>query len=336
MLETRLAGARRTITTIAAASTLLLGACGSGGTSTSADGGRSTQPGPTTARASDGGGTSDSGSKPTGKPLEKFRVANFYTATGGGPGPSIDIYAYNPTPGAMTPLQSDVAYGTISTYAAPLTYSSATGGRSVLIGAAVHGTKVKSSDDLVALDGFASDPPEYQKQATIVLTADPNEQSVGSATSNRLVGLANNSLVENPGPTPQGSDPAPTLPPKPSAGELIVDTAFQSADNSIYYLTVDGDCAKPTNGVPGETGPYSIFNSSDSHSVGTNYEVSAGSHALTVGKSPTPGTPPASCDNLVKVGDGTVTADAGSQVLTILYSPDMGQTIKVASAPIDS
>lgn len=337
MFETRLTGARCTITSLAAASTLLLlGACGGGGASTSADSGRSTQPDPTTAQASGGGGSSDSGSKPTGKPLEKFRVANFYTATGGGPGPSLDIYAYNNAPGAMIPLQTDVAYGTISTYASPATYASVTGGRSVMIGAAVHGTQVKTSDDLTGLGGFASDPPEYQKQATIVLTADLNDQRVESGGSNRLVGLTNSSLVENPGPTPQGSDPVPTLPPKPTAGELIVDTALQSSDGTIYYLTVDGACAKPTNGDPGDTGPYSISNSSESHSVGANYEVSAGSHALTIGKSQTPGTPPASCDSLVKVGDGTVAADAGSQVLTILYTPDAGQTIKVASAPIDS
>lgn len=290
---------------------------------------------PTAAGSPSSGASSgvDSGNQFNGKPLEKLRVANFYTAKGGGPGPTLDVYEFaSGSNGAPTRILKDLAYGTISEYVEPPTAKDSIGGRSFLLGATVAGSKVATSQDLTGMGGAGSNPPEYDPQVTIMLTADQNDQE---QMSGDLAGLSSGILKEKL--RPEGTTGTPiTLPPRPSGGELIVDmNTFQlSGSNLIYYLTIDGTCAKPTNGDPNDTGPWAIFASQASQAPGSIYEVAPGSHALTIGISAKQGTPPTSCDALVKLGDGTVQADAGTQVLVLPYSSDKSKTVQFASAPI--
>lgn len=318
----------RTVLALVVGPIMLATACGNSGTASSPTGSGSGST-PSTASSSSGGvganndTSGGSRSKPTGKPLEKLRIGNFYTAKGGGPGPSLDVYEYRNVDGNVpVAILKDVAYGTISDYVDPPTYSDVTG-RGFQLGLAPAGTKVKALTDLKGIGGVGTNPPEYNEQATILLTADLQDQSMGG--NDLLPGMSSGPYVEKPGPTEEGSTPV-TLPKAVSGGQLLLHDATDASQSTVHFLQIDGACTKAADDPSSDDGVPTMFGV---------YDVSPGSHQLTMGVGTDPsGLAPTSCDAIKKIGDGTVDAPAGKQVLVVYYSSDGAQTIHFASAVI--
>lgn len=273
------------------------------------------------------GGGSDAGAGPAS--TTTVRIANFF-APKGQPGPGLDIYDVALQGQAATPILTDVAYGTVSTYVQPHQLANN-------IAKAVQLTALPTSEDPVAQKGDASQiggliDDNSGAQATIVLTAG-NDDPLGSATS--LLGVLSESIRMEKGDDGQGfkGPAAPAI--TSGGGEILVDeTALPDNLNPSLYLMIDNSCAPPINGDPNMKGLPLVFNAAGGsiESAFAVFATTVGSHQVSVVSWKSVDTP--TCKQLTKrQAPTTVAVAAGQQVALYVYGSTL-DALRIAMAPI--
>jgi hypothetical protein len=259
-----------------------------------------------------------------------IRVANLY-APKGAPGPAVDIYDNQLTGAAMTPILTNVGYGTVSAYVHPKLLS-AFGQKTVELFALPAGENPATptaNDDSKGIGGLIDDGSHAQM--TIVLSADTGSiQEPGP-----LAGLSDSTRMES-GDDGQGGKGPAAPPPPAGSGELLVDDSIVQQTGSLgLYLMVDKSCAPPLNGDPNVKGVPYVF-AADGVSPVSSFAVFAfppGSHRVSV-VSWTSSTQP-KCSQLTKrQSPMSVTVTGGQQVELFVYGPS-ATDLHLLAAPIE-
>jgi hypothetical protein len=257
-----------------------------------------------------------------------IRVVNLY-APKGAPGPAVDIYDTQLTGVAVTPILTNVGYGTASTYVHPKLLSTF-GQKTVELFALPAGENpatTTANDDSKAIGGLIDDGSNARM--TIVLSADTG----GLQEAGPLSGLSDSTRIES-GDDGQGGKGPLAPPPAAGSGELLVDDTVVAQTGSLgLYLMVDKSCAPPLNGDPNVKGVPYVF-AADGVSPVSSLAVFAtppGSHQVSVVSWISSQQP--KCAQLTKrQGATSVTVTAGQQVELFVYGPS--SDLHILAAPI--
>jgi hypothetical protein len=258
-----------------------------------------------------------------------IRVANLY-APKGKPGPAVDVYDTQLTGVAVTPILTNVGYGTVSTYVHPhilTTFPQKTVGLFALP-AGENPATTTANDDSKEIGGLIDDGSNAHM--TIVLSADTGSLQIPGPLS----GLSDSTRMESGDDGQGGKGPAA---PSPSAGsgELLVDDTVVPQTGSIgLYLMVDKSCAPPLNGDPNVKGVPYVF-AADGVSPVSSFAVFAtppGSHQVSV-VSWISSTQPRCAQLSKRQGATSVTVTAGQQVELFVYGSTFSD-LHILAAPI--
>jgi hypothetical protein len=258
-----------------------------------------------------------------------IRVANLY-APKGKPGPAVDVYDTQLTGAAVTPILTNVGYGTVSAYVHPKllgTFPQKTV-ELFALPAGENPATTTANDDSKAIGGLIDDGSNAQ--LTIVLSADTG----GLQEPGVLSGLSDSTRMES-GDDGQGDKGPLAPPPSAGSGELLVDdTVVQQTGSLGLYLMVDKSCAPPLNGDPNVKGVPYVFAADGVAPVSSLAVFAAppGSHQVSV-VSWTSSTQP-KCAQLTKRQSPTaVTVTAGQQVELFVYGPTSSD-LHILAVPI--
>jgi hypothetical protein len=258
-----------------------------------------------------------------------IRVVNLY-APKGAAGPAVDVYDTQPTGAAVTPILTNVGYGTVSAYVHP-TLLSTFGQKTVELFALPAGENpatATANDDSKEIGGLIDDGSDAHM--TIVLSAETGSlQEPGP-----LSGLSDSSRMES-GDDGQGGKGPAAPPPPAGSGELLVDeTIVPETGHTGLYLMVDKSCAPPLNGDPNMKGIPYIF-AADGVSPVSSFAVFAtppGSHQVSV-VSWNSSTPPSCAQLTNRQSPTSVTVTGGQQVELFVYGSTLSD-LHILAAPI--
>jgi hypothetical protein len=258
-----------------------------------------------------------------------IRVANLY-APKGAPGPAVDVYDRQLTGVAVTPILTNVGYGTVSTYVHPRLLSTF-GQKTVELFALPAGENPATptaNDDSKAIGGLIDDGSNAHM--TIVLSADTGSIQLPGPLS----GLSDSQRMES-GDDGQGGKGPAAPPPPAGSGELLVDeTVVPQTGSTALYLMVDNLCAPPLNGDPNVTGVPYIF-AADGVAPVSSFAVFAtppGSHQVSV-VSWSSSTPPTCAQLTRRQSPTSVSVTGGQQVELFVYGPTLSD-LHILAAPI--
>jgi hypothetical protein len=289
--------------------------------------------------ATSGGGSASGASAPGGGSASTMpvstasvRVANLF-APKGAPGPALDIYdvqlnALNGAP--ATPIISNVAFGTVSTYAHPHLITSV-GQKIVEIQALPAGENPDTqSADASSIGGLIDDGSHGQ--ITFVLSADPS----GGIGTGPLAGMSTSQRVESGDDGQGGKGPAAPPPAAGSAELLADDSLVPQTGSTAVYLMIDDSCAPPLNGDPSVKGVPFVF-AADGVSPKSGFAVfqtTPGTHQISV-VSWTSSTPPTCAQLTARQAATSVTVSAGQQTLVFIYGSTLTD-LHLALGPVQS
>ncbi len=316
------------VVTVAAGAVLLAG-CGGG----SSSGGAAAAPpsGAPSVTSAPSVSASAAAQSNSGHPASdaSVQVVNLY-APKGKPGPALDIYDTQLTGAAVTPILTNVGFGTASSYVHPRLLSTF-GQKTVELFALPAGENPATptaNDDSKGVGGLIDDGSNAR--ITIVLSADTDSL----VEPGPLGGLSTSERVES-GDDGQGAKgPAAPAPPA-GKGEILVDQSLvPQTGHSGLYLMIDHSCAPPINGDPQVKGLPYIFNASTAaiQSAFAVFPTSPGTHQVSVVSWPSAVTP--TCKQLVKgQSQMSMTLTAGQQVLLFVYGSSLS-ALHLLAVPI--
>jgi hypothetical protein len=258
-----------------------------------------------------------------------IRVVNLY-APKGQPGPALDIYDTQLSGAAVTPILTNVGYGTISAYVHPRLLGTIPQ-KTVELFALPAGENPQTStanQDAKGIGGLVDDGSNAQ--LTFVLSADTGGVQIPGVLS----GLSTSQRVESGDDGQGGKGPAAPAPPA-GQGELLVDTSIVAqTGHTALYLMIDHSCAPPLNGDPNMKGVPYIF-AADSSSITSQFALfptSPGAHQVSV-VSWDSSTPP-TCHQLTDLQSATtITVTSGQQQVLFVYGSKLS-TLHLVAAPI--